>query len=210
MASPALPTTFALLANQIEDHALRTDIDDEGVSALVIGLAEANFNRELRTVDMLTHDTAFTVDSQYETVPTGLLDVVRFALVRTPQITLEPLTPREISEKRLRTDVTGVPCSYSIVGANFEFYPTPTTAYTGDLLYYTQITALSASNTTNWLLDSHPDLYLDGCLYELYDYLKSPEEADRYERRRDSKIASLNRQQQRKQSGRRMVAPAIG
>ena len=40
-----------------------------------------------------------------------------------------------------------------------------------ELLYYQKIPALSASNTTNWLLTAHPDVYLYGALMQSAPYL---------------------------------------
>ena len=42
-----------------------------------VELAEARFDRVIRTPDMVTKDDSFTVDSQYETVPTGFLGGAR-------------------------------------------------------------------------------------------------------------------------------------
>jgi hypothetical protein len=53
--------------------------------------------------------------------------------------------------------------------------PTPDTGYTGELTYYGKITALSDSNTSNWLLSYAPDLYLYGALLEASPYLKDDE-----------------------------------
>jgi hypothetical protein len=53
--------------------------------------------------------------------------------------------------------------------------PTPDTGYTGELTYYGKITALSDSNTSNWLLAYAPDLYLYGALLEATPYLKDDE-----------------------------------
>ena len=69
MANPAQITDFASLKNAIEDHANRTDLDDEGVSALMIQLAEAHLSREVRHPYMLRRDDAFSVASQFEDVP---------------------------------------------------------------------------------------------------------------------------------------------
>ena len=51
--------------------------------------------------------------------------------------------------------------------------PVPDGAYTTTLFYYQEIPALTASNTTNWLLTDAPDLYVYGTCMELQPWLGS-------------------------------------
>jgi hypothetical protein len=54
------------------------------------------------------------------------------------------------------------------------------------VLYYQKIPALTVSNTTNWLLTAHPDLYLYTTLSEAYGVIKNAEqEAKWYGKARD-------------------------
>ena len=69
MANTALVDSYTDLKNAIEDHMNRSDIDDEGVSAMAVDLAEARLNRVIRHPERIARDDAFTVDSQYETLP---------------------------------------------------------------------------------------------------------------------------------------------
>lgn len=199
MANPAKITDRDSLMNQIEDHANRSDIDDEGVSDLVIQLAEFHLNRELRHPKMLDRDDSFTIDAQYKTAPTGFLEPRRIVLDRSPPCELKFVTMEDLASLKPRFSDAGVPIYYAVTGLDdtdgvaLEFLPIPSSAETGLVVYYREIPALTASNTTNWLLTTAPDLYLDTCLYELYDYLRDDEQADRYQRRRDAKIASLNK-----------------
>ena len=43
------------------------------------------------------------------------------------------------------------------------------------MVYYAKIASLSDSNTTNWLLAKHPDIYLYGALIQSAPYLKDDE-----------------------------------
>jgi len=43
------------------------------------------------------------------------------------------------------------------------------------LVYYARIPALSDSNTSNWLLDYSPDIYLYGALMQSAPYLQNDE-----------------------------------
>ena len=71
-------------------------------------------------------------------------------------------------------DSTGKPIYYSIMQNNIEFAPVPDGDYTIEIVYYQKVPPLSA-NTTNWLLDAHPDAYLYGTLQHSAPYLQSDE-----------------------------------
>ena len=53
----------------------------------------------------------------------------------------------------------------------FQLYPTPDAQYTIELLFFEKIPAL-ASNTTNWLVEGYPDIYLYGSLMHSAPYLQ--------------------------------------
>ena len=52
-----------------------------------------------------------------------------------------------------------------------RFAPSPDTSYTGYLSYYKAISALSSSNTSNWMLANHPSVYLYGSLFHAANFL---------------------------------------
>ena len=53
-----------------------------------------------------------------------------------------------------------------------RFGPAPDTAYTGYLSYYKSFGALSDTNTTNYILNNHPGIYLYGSLYHAANFLR--------------------------------------
>jgi hypothetical protein len=66
--------------------------------------------------------------------------------------------------KQLYGGQSGTPAAFAIAGGNIYFGPVPTSATAIATVYYAKLSNLSLSNTTNWLLASHPDIYLYGCL----------------------------------------------
>ena len=70
---------------------------------------------------------------------------------------------------------SGEPLYFAITGQNIELIPTPDSAYTLEIIYYTKITALSSSNTSNWLLEDHNDAYLFGTLVQAEPWLMNDE-----------------------------------
>ena len=53
--------------------------------------------------------------------------------------------------------------------------PVPDGSYTLRMEYYQKIPALSDSNTSNWLLEKHPDVYLHSALFYANKFLRDPE-----------------------------------
>jgi hypothetical protein len=125
-----------------------------------IELTEAKMNRKLRTKDMETKNTSFSITGEYVAQPTGFGGVVSWYLNTTPRRKLELLPPD------LQTvyygSTSGIPKFYAIEGSNFKFAPPPNATTSSTLTYYLQVPALTVGNTTNWLLTANPDAYLYG------------------------------------------------
>lgn len=187
-------STYAELQTAVTNWLDRSDL-----ATLVpdfITLAEARFNRVIRAPDMLTRDDAFTVDGQYETVPTGFIEASRVVLLTSPVTVLEYVTPQELASIRAGRTSSGKPACYSVVGGNFEFLPTPDSAYTASVSYYAKLTPVSSS--WNWLASSHPDIYLFGALTEAEPYVKNDERLLLWKSRLDQALAELNVMNDRK------------
>ena len=70
---------------------------------------------------------------------------------------------------------TARPRVYTIESDNeteaLRFGPAPDTSYTGYLSYYKSFGALSDTNTSNYILNKHPGIYLYGSLYHAANFL---------------------------------------
>ena len=66
---------------------------------------------------------------------------------------------------------------FTIEGTAIQLLPTPDASYTLQINYYKSIPALSgvADSGDNWLLVSHPDVYLYGTLLQASPYLMDPQ-----------------------------------
>jgi hypothetical protein len=165
--------TFSGLKTTIADYLNRDDLTS--IIPSFITLAEAKFNRKLRTRQMIKRATA-TIDTQYFAFPSDWLQAKEFILNTNPITQMEYVTDKQANELRQDSIVgVGKPTYYTIVGTQIEVIATPDTGYTGELTYYGKIPALSDSNTSNWLLAYAPDLYLYGALLEASPYLKDDE-----------------------------------
>ena len=162
--------TFAQLKTATADWLNRSDLTT--VIADFIQLAEAEFNRRIRASAMIARADA-TVDTQYTALPGDFVEMKSIYLKTNPIKKLKFLSIEELKQKKSAGYTTsGTPVYFSIVGQTFECLPAPGGEFTAELVYYQKIPALSDSTTTNWLLASHPDIYLHGALVQAAPYLQ--------------------------------------
>ena len=161
-------TTYAELQSSIADWLLRDDLTS--VIPTFISLAEAKFNRRIRDYRMVKRATA-QVDTAYFAIPSDWQENIRFQLNTSPITTLEYVTPDQAAEEKRLYNSSGRPAFFTMIGDEFQIVPAPDSTYNAELTYYSKIPALSASNTSNWLLTKAPDIYLYGALMEAAPYL---------------------------------------
>jgi len=165
-------TTFAGLKSSIADWLNRSDLTTQIPD--FIALAEADFNAKLRIRQMEQIDT-ITIDAESVSVPTGFISVRSlYILLSSNKYVLEYITPHNMFEVKAGS-TAGRPRVYTIESDNetesLRFGPSPDTSYTGYLSYYKSFGALSDSNTTNYILNKHPGIYLYGSLYHAANFL---------------------------------------
>ena len=164
----ALNTFSALktaIANFLNRSDLTTTIPD------FITLAEAQVNRRLRVREMVGRSTASIADG-YLAVPSDFLGTRTITLATDPTSILKYVSPDEAETLKATVYTgTGTPKVYTVLGDEFQFLPAPDATYTANMTYWKTIPALSDSNTSNWLLAAHPDVYLYGALTQSAPYL---------------------------------------
>lgn len=166
-------TTYSELKSTVADWLNRSDLT--ATVPTFIQLAESAFNRRLRVRQMVKRANA-TVDTQFFAFPSDFLEVKSFQLNTVPLTRLTFVTEDQANALRANTYLTsGKPVHFSVIGTQMEVVPTPDTSYTGELTYFAKIPALSDSNTSNWLLEYAPDLYLYGTLMQSAPYLRDDE-----------------------------------
>lgn len=142
-----------------------------------ISLVEAEVNRRLALSPirpMHTRATA-TVDAEFIGTPSTIIDVDSFKIGDTPILYTMPENMQDMFDK---SDETGQPVYYTQIGTEFRFYPAPDTSYTATLIYWGKVPNLNSTDTTNWLLTGHPDVYFHGVLAHAYQEYFDPENAD--------------------------------
>jgi hypothetical protein len=161
--------TYANLKTSIANWLNRSDLTTEIAEDFIV-LTEADFNSKLRIRKMNT-STSITIDSETESMPTDFLQVRDFFITEGgTKYALKYITPAQMDQIR-GSSTTGMPSAYTILGDNFRFAPKPSSAYTATLNYFAKFSALSDTNTSNYILASHPAIYLYGSLYHAANFL---------------------------------------
>ena len=163
-------SNYTELQASVADFLNRSDLTS--VIPDFIKMTESELNRVLRTREMSVRTRA-PVSKQYLKLPVDFLGLRNIELMTTPVTVLEYRNLENLDEHRAN-DATGKPIFYSIMQNNIELAPVPDSEYTLEIVYYQALPAL-ADNTTNWLLDSHPDIYLFGSLLQSAPYLQADE-----------------------------------
>lgn len=164
-------STYAELQQSIADWLNRADLDQQIPD--FIELAESTLNDILRTSWMVGSAAAQSINSGTgrATLPTDALEVVYAQAGSTPTEPLEQVTPQQLLMlRRARTRAAANPKFFAIVGREILVTPTPASG-TIDIDYYQKIPALSVSNTSNWLLDEAPHVYLYTALLHATPFL---------------------------------------
>lgn len=181
----------AAIASWLNREDLTSQIPD------FITLAEAKFNRELRTNDMVARD--YTVATEgYVDLPTDWLQHISM-VVTSPADTYEALTyiaPEEYYDRQ-KDGLTGTARYYTIINNKILLLPVPTSNTSLEIVYYEKIQALSGSNASNWLLARSPDLYLYTSLLQAEAYLVNDERIPLWAGAADKIIAGMTLESER-------------
>lgn len=161
-------TTYNELKTALADWSKRTDLTS--YMGDFIALGEARLNRDLRLRKMIANTTLTCVAGQpYVTLPTDWLESENVTITNTsPPKTLHVVTPEYMGQQYPDDYWTAAPEVYAVVGDKLLLGPTPDAAYTITLDYYKRLDL--ATDTTNWLLQKNPGIYLSAAMAELCMY----------------------------------------
>lgn len=187
---------FTTLKSTISDWLDRSDLDKK--IPFFIQFSEAMFNRELRTREMEV-STLLTISDERTDLPDDYLEMRAIYLKGSPDSPLRGTVPTAIREDYDGTP--GSPQAYTMVGGGLLLIPPPDATYTLHIDYFARIENLSDANESNWLLDSHPDLYWACALAYAYDYVDDDAKAQKYFNYTTTLIDRINRAAQNDRFG---------
>lgn len=172
MAAVSEITTYQELQDHLADTLVRTDLTTPMTT--FIQMAEASFRRD-RRVRKLSDRGDFSISADGSTLPTdfhsmeswyhdgpnsyGPIEIVNSDMIG------------QLKGNRYGGQ-SGVPAHAAIVAGKARYAPAPDGTYTTQMIYWAKVSNLSASNTSNWLLADHPDIYVYGALVHSAPYLK--------------------------------------
>jgi hypothetical protein len=158
---------YATLQTDAADYLHRTDLTAKMPG--FIALAESTIFRELHVKDMAV-SVAGTTTGEYATLPADFGTVQRVTAVAGG-------SEYSLDYKSQDYTPTGqtYPNQYALENNKLRIWGASTgQAYT--LYYIPNLAALSNSNSTNWMLDNAPDLYLYATALEAAKYIRDQQE----------------------------------
>jgi hypothetical protein len=162
-------STYTELKATIANWLNRSDLTSVIAEDFIV-LAEADFNSKLR-IRQMHSQTTITIDAETESTPTGFLQVRDFYILsNNDKYAMNYLSPAQMDSIK-GTSMSGLPVAYTILGSTFRFSPRPADSYSGILNFYKKFDALSATNTSNYILTDHPAIYLYGSLFHASNFL---------------------------------------
>ena len=194
--------TYSDLKTSIANWLNRTDLTSE-ISEDFIVLTEKDFNSKLRIRKMNATDSSFSINAETVALPSGFLQVRDFYIVEGgTKYALKYITPAQMDQIK-GSSTSGMPETFTILGDNFRFAPTPSSTYTGVLNYYKEFDPLSNSNTSNYILSNHPAIYLYGSLYHAANFLGGiePRQVQQWQQQYVTSLERLERNDREDQYG---------
>ena len=160
--------SYSALKTSIANWLNRTDLTTEIEDFIV--LAEKDFNSKLRIRKMIS-ESSITINAETVALPTGFLQIRDFFITQGgTKHSLTYITPTQMDQIK-GSSTSAMPEVYTILGDNFRFAPIPSSSFSGTLNFYKEFDPLSDSNTSNFILTSHPAIYLYGSLYHAANFL---------------------------------------
>lgn len=182
-----MAATYAELLIEVADELNRQDLTGAQLARFV-SRAEARFNRTIWTPQ--SESVATLTAANPMTLPSDFRAVRHVYLSTDPKTPLEQVTPSYL-HTAYGDATTGKPVVYALIGDQMRFGPAAG-SYNVVLDYYAKIPSLQA-NSVNWLLSSHPDLYVYAtCLYAGGFVEESDDKMARWAAAYDAALEELN------------------
>lgn len=186
----ALITTHATLKAAVAEWINRTDLSTSGVGIdLMIQAAERRLARDPRVRHLAADDFDITADDL--DVPDGFEKMDSWYMDGPTYYHEIQIVPADVLQKiRSEGRLTGPPTHAAIIAGTFRFAPVPDATYATKMTWWESLSALSAG--ANWLVTSHPDIYLYATLCESAPYLMEDERLAVWEAELERRLEDLN------------------
>lgn len=161
---------YANLLASVGDWFADTTLSSQMADAVTLLEAELNRSLRVRRMENLSTSTTTVAGTQSYAWPTGFLECRSGPYIvqsSAPNRVLQFVTPSALQEM---DDGRGndLPAYWSDYMASLYLFPKPVAGLTIHIPYYKKLAL--ATDTTNWLLSNHPDVYLYGTLMQMGTY----------------------------------------
>lgn len=189
---------YAGLKAAIADWLVKTNMT--AVIPQLIQLTEARLRRDPRARKL--QNTTLSASTGDHTLPSDFRSVESLTHAGPTFFgPVETTTADQIPLIKAQLGTTGPPAFAAVLDGILRFAPAPDGTYALKFSYWRKLDSLSGTNTTNWLLEEHPDIYLYGALREAAPYLKDDERVPVWQERYESALEELHTLTQDNQFG---------
>lgn len=187
---------YSSLQNSVTAFMARTDLTSVIPDFITLFETEANRNLRCRQ-QMVTQATTPSTPNGLGTfpLPSDYLEWEALIWTGNPARNLQYVDPSYITD-RYPDSPGAIPAVFTVYGTTDStgyVQIMPTDGGVLDFTYYQKVTPLSTSNTSNWLLAAHPDVYLAGAMTEACVYTKEYDTAAVWKGRRDTLLQEIQR-----------------
>ena len=172
----------AAVSNWQGDRSTDTDFQTRIPEFITLAETDLNTRADFRLRQMESDTAPATTGNGIFTLPTDYLEWREVRANTSTPTRLEFRPPSTMTEwygaYNNTATVSGDPTHFTVSGGSIYTYPVNATVIR--LMYYAKIPALTATNTTNWLLSLSPNIYLFGSLMYAGIYLQDNELTQRY------------------------------
>jgi hypothetical protein len=181
--------TYTLLKAQIAEKLDRSDLEDQIPN--FIRMAEYRLARViLHPMGETTSIVSTTAGTETVNLPTGFQQLRAAHVVSDPIAYLQQVSPSTLREKW--NSGSGSPQAFAIVNGQLLIGPVPDAVYALKLTYLSELTPLSDSSETNWLLQKHADVYVYGSLLQAEAHIVNDARIPLWKSAWDEAIAEIN------------------
>ena len=186
-----LKTAVAIYSNRNDLTAFIPDFITQAHALIHFGAREPQFASEPLRIRAMETSSDVAISAQTAALPTNYLQSRRFYINSNPIGELAYVVPDVFWRTYISSD-SAQPRRFTVEGENFVFGPIPDGSYTGKILYYKKLSAMSGDTDTNWLLTNAPQAYVQGALIYLWQYVFDAEKEMLAKQRFSGIINGLN------------------
>jgi hypothetical protein len=204
VSAPGAIPDLATLKTTVNDWLDRDDLTDKVPT--FVQMAEAMFNRELRTPEMEA-TTIGEATSEDTTLPEDYLAMRAIYEEGSPDRPLKAISSTAIRQGYDGT--TGTPVAYTLISGAIRLIPPPSGTITLTMDYWARIEPLSLYAPSNWLLQKHPDAYLYATLFNAECYLDNSVRAAQWKALLDNVMQRINKTSRNDRFGAGPLVPSM-